>query len=477
MSGRATAALPIPGERRSWWLREALAGEGDPDPAPSLSGDVDADVAIVGGGYTGLWTAWFLIERAPGARVVVLEQDICGGGPSGRNGGFVHGWWEQLPYLVDRYGAADALAIAREADEVVDGIGDWCVAHAVDAWYSKDGYLTVNAFPGRSGGWDGSVQRLRALGAGDELRPMTAVEVQAVCASPAFRDGLWMPSAASVQPARLARGLRRVLLERGVRIFERSRVAHLDDDRPLTLRTDGGAVRADQVVLALNAWAAGWPRLRHRVLAWGSYMVMTEPVPDRLAEMGWTGGELISDSRFTISYFRTTPDGRIAFGAGVGAAGFGGRIGRTFSHDRRAVARVIANFRHLFPMLHDVRFEDAWGGPIDVTGHRFPEIASSHGGRVHFAHGFAGNGVGPSRLAGRVLAALVDGADERVGRLPLVGRRQPLLPPEPIRFAGARLVREALIRRDDALDAGRRPSVLVRLLARLPSLLGYRLEH
>lgn len=469
--------LPVPGERRSWWLREALSAEGDPPPASALRGDVGADVAIVGGGYTGLWAAWFLIERSPGARVVLLEQDICGGGPSGRNGGFVHGWWEQLPYLADRYGAVGGLAIAREADEVVDGIGTWCARHGVDAWYTKAGYLTVNAFPRRAADWTATVHRLGALGAGDELRAMNEAEVRAICASPAFRDGLFMRSAASIQPARLARGLRRVLLDRGVTIHEGTRVTRLHDRDELIVDTDGGSVRAAQVVLALNAWAAGWPRLRHRVLAWGSYMVMTEPIPDRLAELGWTGGELLSDSRFTISYFRTTPDGRIAFGAGVGAAGFGGRIDHTFTHDRRAVSRVVANFRHLFPTLGDVRFEDAWGGPIDVTGHRFPEIASSHRGRVHFAHGFAGNGVGPSRFAGRALAALVDGGDEAVRRLPLVGRRQPLLPPEPIRFVGARLVREGLIRRDDALDAGRNPAWPLRLVARLPSLLGYRLEH
>jgi glycine/D-amino acid oxidase-like deaminating enzyme len=236
-------------------------------------------------------------------------------------------------------------------------------------------------------------------------------------------------------------------------------------------------VTADQAVLGLNAWAAGWPGFRLRVLSWGSYMVITEPIPDRLAEIGWTGGELLSDSRFTISYFRTTRDGRIAFGGGVGAAGFDGRIDRTFTHDRHAIERVAANFRRLFPMLADVRLEDAWGGPIDISADRFPEIGSREGGRVHYAHGFAGNGTGPSRLAGRVLAALVDGGDDPLARLALVGHRQRIFPPEPMRYVGARVIREALIRRDDALDAGRRPSWPVRLVTRIPSLMGYRFEH
>ena len=246
---------------------------------------------------------------------------------------------------------------------------------------------------------------------------------------------------------------------------------------PCKLVTDRATVTAEQVVLAVNAWAAGWPGFRTRLLAWGSYMVMTEPIPERLAEIGWTGNELLSDSRFTISYYRTTDDGRIAFGAGVGAAGFDGRIGRVFEADASAVGRVNANFRRLLPMLADVRLVDAWGGPIDITAMRFPEIGSRHGGRVHYAHGFAGNGAGPSRLAGRILAVLVAGTDDPLARLAIVNHRQRFLPPEPFRYIGARLIREALIRGDNASDAGRRAPWWVRLVARVPAWLGYRLSH
>ena len=213
--------LPVPGRQRSWWLREALAAEGDPPPSPPLAMDTDADVVIVGGGYTGMWAAYFIHERWPDARVVLLEQDICGGGPSGRNGGFVHGWWESLDYLIERFGPDAGMEIAREADEVVDGIGAWCKKHRVDAHYVKAGYLRVNAFPNEPPDWDEAVERLRAAGVGDQLEPVDLDAVQRICASPAFREGLLMPSAASIQPALLARGLRRVLLKRGVRDLRR----------------------------------------------------------------------------------------------------------------------------------------------------------------------------------------------------------------------------------------------------------------
>lgn len=476
MTAQAAHPIPAPGPRRAWWLREALAAE-QPLLAPSLFGEATADVAIIGGGYTGMWTAYFLTEAAPGTRIVLLEADICGGGPSGRNGGFLHGWWEYLPYLVERYGPERGLEIARASDEAVGGIGEWCARHGVDAWFTPNGYLRVNAFPGLANDWSRTVAYLERLGAPGQLVHLDRAAVQGVCASPAFGEGLLMPSAATIQPALLARGLRRVLLERGVEIHEGTAVDRIERDLRMRLRTARGGVKADQVVLAANAWAAGWPGFQTRVLAWGSYIVLTEPIPDRLAALGWTGGEAIADSRFTISYFRTTRDGRIAFGAGVGAAGFDGRIGPVFTHDAHAIERVVANFRHLFPMLADVRFDDAWGGPIDITADRFPEIGSTDGGRVLYAHGFAGNGVGPARLAGRILAARIAGGGDPVANLPLFGRRQRFLPPEPFRYLGAKAIREALIRQDDALDAGRRPRLLTRLVARVPSLLGYRFRH
>jgi glycine/D-amino acid oxidase-like deaminating enzyme len=478
VTAQAPPELPIPGERRAWWLREALAAEGPSLLAPSLFGETSADVAIVGGGYTGMWTAYFLGEMAPQTRIVLLEADICGGGPSGRNGGFLHGWWEYLPYLAKRYGSAEGLRIAEACDEVVDGIGEWCERYGVDAWFTRKGYLRVNAFPALPNDWGGTVGEMDRLGGPGQLEHMDRTAVQAVCASPAFGEGLFMPSAATIQPARLARGLRRVLLERGVRIHEGTSVERLESDASgVRLTTRRGSVRAERAVLAVNAWAAGWPGFRTRVLAWGSYMVLTEPIPDRLAELGWTGGEAIADSRFTISYFRTTQDGRIAFGAGVGAAGFDGRIGPIFTHDHHAIKRVVANFRHLFPMLADVQIDDAWGGPIDITADRFPEIGAREGGRVLYAHGFAGNGVGPARLAGRILAARLAGGRDPIASLPIFGRGQRFLPPEPFRYIGARAIREALIRQDDALDAGRRPGLLTRLVAGVPSLLGYRFKH
>ena len=463
---------------RSPWLREALADEGDPASAPPLASVTDADVAIIGGGYTGLWTAFHLAERDPSLRVVVLEADICGGGPSGRNGGFVNSWWDEASGLVSVFGEAGARACLAEAARSVHDIGEWCEAHGVDAHYRRGGMLVVSTTAPHDRRLDEDVDAAAALGDADAFRALTAEEVAGRCRSPRFRSGALMRDGATVHPARLVRGLRRVCLNRGVVIHERSRVTAVRDGPGggLTVRTADAEVRARRVVLAVNAWATGWAGARSRVLAWGSYMVRSEPIPDLVAsELGWTGGESIVDARFSVHYLHVTREGRIAIGAGGGRPGFDGRIGATFTDDIAAARRAAFAFRWLFPQLRDVRLTDAWGGPIDVSPDHLPHVWPAHGGRMHIAAGYSGNGVAPSHLLGRLLAALALDADEPITRLPIVGPPRPRFPPEPLRYVGARIMREAMIRREDAEEAGHRPNRLLRELSRIPRRLGYHL--
>lgn len=480
-----------PGGRPSWWLREALAADPGVPVAP-LAGETTADVAIVGGGYTGLWAAFFLTELAPGARIVLLEQAICGAGPSGRNGGFVTAWWDELAGLVAAFGPEQSLAAARALDAAVDAVGAWCEEHAVDAWYRKAGYLQASAAPTQDRAFEEAVEACARLGVGAEYVALSADEVRARCASPVLRNGAFMAAAATVQPARLARGLRRVLLERGVTIHEGTRVVQVDGERPglglpvhrrggpVVIRTDAGGVpgevRAEQVVLGLNAWAAAWRWSDRRLVTWSSYIVLTEPIPDRLAELGWTGGEGVADARFTLHYLRTTPDGRIALGGGGGRAGWGGRIGPAFSADAGSARRAALGLQRLFPSLAGVRIDDAWGGPIDVCDDHRPFFGTLPGGRIHVGHGYSGNGVAPAHLGGRILAALALGRRaDPVTQLPIVGRLPRRFPPEPLRSVGARVVREAIVRRELAEEAGRRPDRLSATVSRLPRRLGYHL--
>jgi glycine/D-amino acid oxidase-like deaminating enzyme len=466
---------------RSPWLRDALAAEDDPAPLPGPTDDLDCDVAVVGGGYTGMWTAYQLKRRAPQLRVIVIEQDICGGGPSGRNGGFVNAWWDELDTLVELYGADDALASARAVSDSVRAIGAWCEEHGVDAHYRHAGMVVVSTTPAHDARPLASVATAAALGAAGEFVALSAEEVRARCNSPRFRGGAYMRDGATVQPALLARGLRRVLVGLGVEIHEGTAMTRLGDpDRQpvrLMVESAGGTheLRAAHLILAMNAWAAGWRPFRRSILAWGSYMVRTEPIPDRIAELGWTGGESIYDARFNVDYAHVTRDGRIAIGSGGGRPGYGGRIGGVYTDDVASARRAAAAFRFLFPQLADVRLTDAWGGPIDVSADHLPRFGSLPGGRVHYALGYSGNGVAPAHLAGRVLAALALESDEPLTRLAVVGPPPQRLPPEPFRSVGARLIRSAIMRREAHEMAGRRAPWWLRQLTALPRQLGYHL--
>ncbi|HEY3265081.1 MAG TPA: FAD-dependent oxidoreductase, partial [Actinomycetota bacterium] len=194
-------------------------------PSARLEGDATADVVVLGGGYTGMWTAWFLKERDPSVDVVLLEQETCGSGPSGRNGGFCYGFWEDLPNLTRRFGDVEGVRVAQVAQRSVDEIEAWCASHGVDAWFTRGGHLTIATSSAQDGAWRELVHEADRLAvAAGRFEVLTAAEVRARCDSPVFRGGLFQPPNATVQPARLALGLRRELLLSGVRIHERSPV-------------------------------------------------------------------------------------------------------------------------------------------------------------------------------------------------------------------------------------------------------------
>jgi glycine/D-amino acid oxidase-like deaminating enzyme len=465
--------LPRPADR-SWWLEEALA---QPElagrPCPPLERDVAADVLVVGGGYTGMWSAYFLTEREPGIDVVLLEQDICGGGPSGRNGGFVNGFYDEIRVLEERFGTRGRRT-AEMAARSIDEVGAWCDRHDVDAWYGADGDLGISTSQAQDAALAETLEDARDLGYDDVYRPLDAGEVRERFESPVARGGVRVTHAAHVQPARLARGLRRVLLERGVRIFEGTPVTRFAAGAAPAAETSGGTVRAGRAILGLNAWAIGWRAFRRALLVRGTSIVVTAPAPEALERIRWTGGEGVYDLRTALHYLRTTPDGRIAFG-GAGHLVASRRVGPRHRYDERSVRDLVADFRRWFPTFRDVPFETAWGGPIDVSGLHLPFFGTLPGGRVHFGLGFTGNGVGPCHLGGKILSGLALGVEDEATTLPLADAEPKRVPREPLLTPGERLVSRAIMRKDSLEDRGRRPDPLTNALARLPRRLGYNL--
>jgi glycine/D-amino acid oxidase-like deaminating enzyme len=450
-------------DAHGFWIADA----GSPEVLPALEGEQTADVVVIGGGYTGLWTAWHILAAEPEAEVVVLEGGRCGHGPSGRNGGFVTSLDLSLPSLRRDYGEDAARDWADAARETVDAVGAWCEAEGVDAEFRGGGELCVSTAPGQ----DAAVGNDAVDGS--RVLSVSIAEVHARCDSPVFRGGVFMPAAATVHPARLAFGLRERLLSRGARIFEGSRATGMRPDPVgVAVRTGGGRVRARTAVLAVNAASGMLPPLRNRLTVSSSHIVCTEPVPDVLESLGWRGGEAISDGRALLHYMRTTRDHRIVFGWAGGRMAAGARTRGRMEVDHDVIGQVRADLVRFFPQLEGRRIEHAWGGPIDVSPTHRPAIVGLRALPAWAAFGYTGNGVGPSHLFGRALASLALDRRDPVTRLPFVDPPPRFVPPEPLRIAGAALIRRALIRKEAAEEAGRQPDPVSAGLSALPGLLG-----
>ncbi|MGC1853621.1 MAG: FAD-dependent oxidoreductase [Solirubrobacterales bacterium] len=469
-----------------YWLEEA----GEVEPLPELVGERSADVVVIGGGYTGLWTAWHLKKLEPEVSVVLLEADVCGRGPSGRNGGFCNSMWFSLPNMMARWGDAAALAVAHAARDAIGGVEAFCREEGVDAWFRRGGYLQVSTAPVHDSVWDEPWAACHDLGQ-ECVHALTPAEVAERCASPAFRGGAFYPDAATVQPARLAFGLRDRLLAAGVEIYEHSPVRRLDgaadfwgagtrsksDGRTeagVVARTDHGMVRAGAAVVAIGG-AAKAPRapLRDALTVTSSHIVLTEPVPDLLEEIGWTGGECITDSRALIDYFRTTPDGRIAFGWGGGRIAMGARLHGRAELDPDVIAAAAVRLREYFPGLAGRKLTHAWGGPIDVSPTHVPLVVPLPGGTAFAAAGYTGNGVGPSYMVGRTLASLALDRRDTPSRLPFIDPAPQRVPPEPFHWLGGEVIRRALVSKEKAELAGKAPNPFSSLISRIPKLVGF----
>lgn len=449
---------------RSLWLEEALAEE-DADEE-ILRGDIGTDVCIVGGGYTGLWTAIRIKDLEPDADVVLVEADICGGGPSGRNGGFALSWWPKIETLVERVGEEEALRLARAAESAVSELEGFCAQEGIGAQFHRGGWLWTATSPAQVGGWESARRTAERFGA-QPFRVVDAEELRERTGSPAHLAGLFDRTAAAVHPGFLARGLRRVALTRGVRIYEHSPMIDLDRDRGV-VRTNEGAVAADATVLALNAWALRIRELRRAIVALSSDMVATAPMSEELAASGWTGGECISNSRLMVHYYRTTRDGRIAFGRGGGRLAFGARVDANFDFNRRQTRELKDELPQLVPAAAGVPITHAWGGPIDRSRDGLPVFGRLPGrARIVYGTGFSGNGVAPSLTAGKILASSALRRDDEWSGSGLNRGIPGQFPPEPVRFLGGLVVREAVRRKERREDEGKSVDPLTRRVAAL----------
>jgi glycine/D-amino acid oxidase-like deaminating enzyme len=374
--------------------------------------------------------------------------------------------WHHFLGLERVCGTEEALTLARLSADSVEQIGRFCEQHGIDAQYRRDGWLWTATNLAQVGAWQSTVAAIARHG----VEPFVAIEPEDLAArsgSPAHLAGVFEPSCATLQPAMLVRGLFRVAREQGIEVFERSPMVTLERSTPLVVRTPDGSVSAERVVIAAGAWASRLRELRRAFVVVASDIVITDPVPDELERLGWRDGVAISDSRLMVHYYRTTTDGRVAFGKGGGRLAYDARIDSSFSGPSPIARQLSEQLRVLYPSLAAAPIAASWNGPIDRTIDGLPFFFTLGRPDLVCGAGYSGNGVGPSALGGRILASLALGIDDEWSRCGLVRSPPRGLPGEPWRYLGGRLVRAAVARKERAEDAGRPPSRLDRALAGL----------
>ncbi|SCG42594.1 NAD(P)/FAD-dependent oxidoreductase [Micromonospora halophytica] len=417
-------------------------------PRPPLNGDTDADVVVVGAGYTGLWTAYYLAVADPTVRITVLEAEIAGYGASGRNGGWCSALFPtSLPALARRHGRNRALAMQRAMRETVDEVGRVIAVEGVDCDWRQGGTVVLARSEVQLGRARAEVAAAHAQGLDpDDLVLLDAAEASARCAAEGVRGGTYTPHCAAVHPAKLVRGLARAVEARGVRIAERTPVTEI---RAGAAVTGHGTVRAPVVVRATEGWTPGLPGHRRTIAPVYSLMVATAPLPDSTwDEIGLTGRETFSDHRHVIVYGQRTADGRLAFGGRGAPYHFGSRVSPAYDREPRVFAALRRTLGELFPVLGpDVPVTHSWGGPLGVARDWHASVGLDRASGLGWAGGYVGDGVGASNLAGRTLADLILGRESDLTRLPWVGHRSPRWEPEPLRWlavnAGLRVMSDA----------------------------------
>jgi glycine/D-amino acid oxidase-like deaminating enzyme len=429
----------------SWWWADL---GGLPAPRPALDGAREADVCIVGAGYTGLWTAYELLRADPSLAVVVLEREVAGYGASGRNGGWVLGEVSTGTRQRAQAGDAAMAALERAAQETVDEVGRACAREEIDCDFVKGGSLTVAQTAPQ-------LERLRAAPRGEWLDVDDAAARVRVAG---LRGARFTPHCARVQPAKLARGLAETVERQGATIFERTPAL---DIAPRTVRTPSGTVRARWVVRATEGYTAALPGLERALLPLSSSMIVTEPLDaDTWAQIGWAGCETIDDAAHAYIYAQRTADGRIAIGGRGRPYRFGSSTDRAGEIPEATVRQLRARLTRLFPTLRAVRLDGAWTGVFGVARDWAASVHCDHDSGLCWAGGYAGEGVAAANLAARTLRDLILSHDTELTRLPWVGHSAPVWEPEPLRWLAVQTVYGAFRAADAIEDRTGKPSRL-----------------
>jgi len=439
----------------SFWLE--TSGD-DLTPRPALQHSVDVDVVVLGAGYTGLWTAYYLLKANPDLKVAVVEKEIVGFGASGRNGGWCSSKFPVTPGMLERrYGQAAARVLMLAMNDSVDEVERVCAGESIDAQFHKGGILTLargeHHLPMLRSAFDaycrlGLSQQYRLCGAPEAQE---RVRVTNVCGA------LYASENASIHPGRLVRGLAQAFEKRGGVIYERTEVTNFEGGSSPRLLTPAGEVHARHaIVLAGESYLTRLAKLHRAVLPVYSLITLTEPLtPAQWEQIGWQNRESLASCNYTVDYLTRTADGRILFGSRGAPYRLGSKISDEQDRHAETHARIQQLVLEWFPMLKGVKFTHAWGGPVGMPRDWMPMTEFNPATKIATARGYTGQGVSTTNLTGRILAELILGKRTTFSQLPIAQRYSPAWEREPLRWLAVRYMQNAFFRIDDAGKRGK----------------------
>jgi glycine/D-amino acid oxidase-like deaminating enzyme len=433
----------------SFWLEDL--GE-SLTPRPSLKSSADVDVAILGAGYSGLWTAYYLLLHEPALRVAVVDKEIAGFGASGRNGGWCSSKFPLTAGALEkRFGAEPARALLLAMRAAVDEVGRVCAMENIDARFHKGGILTLARGQHQLPSIRSTYAAYERLGLADRYRMLSPAEATERIRVTDVQGGLYTPDGASLHPAQLVRGLARAVEARGGTIYEQTPVTGFKDG---SLITPGGELRAKRaIVLAAETYLTRLPRLHRALLPVYSLISLTEPLTAaQWSQIGWQDGESVASTRNTVVYLTKTPDGRILFGSRGAPYAFGSKITDRQDVHEATVQMIRRSLLEWFPSLAGIRFTHSWGGPVGMPRDWMPAVRFDASSRTGSIMGYTGQGVSTSNLCGRLLAGLITNSRTGLEMLPLAQRRSPNWEIEPLRWLVVRYMQGAFLRIDEAAE-------------------------
>jgi glycine/D-amino acid oxidase-like deaminating enzyme len=426
----------------SYWLE--TCGD-DLTPRPALSGSEDVDVAVLGAGYSGLWTAYYLLQRQPSLKVAIVEKEIAGFGASGRNGSWCTAHFPvSLGAIAKHHGREQAVALYRAMAASVDEVARVAAAEGFDIHFVKGGGMSVARGPQQLPAVHDTHAEFEALGLGNRVQLLDQSETDARVKIAGALGAIYYKDAANIHPGRLVRGLARAVERRGGTIYEQTDITDFTTGTRPALHTTRGDVRAKTIVLCGEAYLTRLKQLHRQLIPVYSLMTLTEPLSAAdWAEIGWRNRECVDSCRLTIEYMAKTADGRILFGGRGAPYHFGSRIEDEYDRHEPTIRMFQDNVRKWFPRLQDVRFTHAWGGPLGVSRDFMPTMMYDPARGLASARGYVGNGVATTNLSGRVLADLIAGAKSEITTLPCVNHRSQNWEPEPFRYLGVHYIQHA----------------------------------